>query len=57
MSWLAFDNPSEVIPLQDLKPHNSGEHCGCRPEWDEGILIHNAFDGREAFERGERRPS
>jgi hypothetical protein len=57
MSWLAFDNPSEVIPLYDMKPHASGEHCGCRPEWDDGILIHNAHDGREAFERGERKVS
>ena len=57
MAWIAYSNPTEVVPRNDLKPHTSGETCGCRSQWDEGALVHNAYDEREKYERGERKPS
>jgi hypothetical protein len=55
--WTAYADPSEVVPNNDLKPHGSGMGCACKPFEDEGTIIHNSFDGREKFERGERKPS
>lgn len=49
-----------VYPLNDIRPHNTdGLDCWCHPEFDEddNVVIHNAADGGEAFETGERRPS
>lgn len=47
-----------IVPLSDLREHG-GADCWCQPElldgWD--IIKHNSMDGREAFERGERRVS
>jgi hypothetical protein len=51
---------SHILPIDDLRQHEAhdGELCWCRPELDEdGDLVHNALDGREAFETGERLPS
>ena len=41
-----------VIPLDDLKLHvESGEWCHCEPRiTEDGVVIHNAYDGREFFE-------
>lgn len=49
-----------VYPVNDLREHDIvGLTCWCRPEHDEelDVVIHNAADGREAFETGERKPS
>ena len=49
-----------VIPLNDLRDHVDVKECWCKPIADcdyENIFVHNALDGREAFERGERLPS
>jgi hypothetical protein len=47
-----------VYPLDDLREHDTeGDACWCRPTEDDGVLIHHAMDGREAFETGERSPS
>lgn len=52
------DEPSQVYPIGDLRPHTlKGSDCWCKPEILDGIVIHNAMDGREAFESGERVPS
>lgn len=53
------DMPSEVHPLNDLKPHILGgrQPCWCKPVDDEGTIVHNALDGREAFEEGRRKRS
>lgn len=55
--WTAYGPPPEVIPNNDLKPHTFGMACGCKPFDDEGTIVHNSFDGREIFERGERKTS
>lgn len=50
--------PAVVYPLDDLYPHRSmSEDCPCNPFWEDGILVHNAFDGREEFEQGRRKVS
>lgn len=57
MSWLVENNPDEVSPLDDLRAHGSGMRCWCNPFMDGDVIVHNALDGREKYERGERKPS
>ncbi|HGW4397469.1 MULTISPECIES: hypothetical protein [Acinetobacter] len=51
MTWTAFEvyDSVQVIPENDLK-HHSTFHCKCHPKYEDGIFIHNSFDGREATE-------
>ena len=51
--------PLHVYPLNDLREHVvDGGECWCRPsETTEGVIVHNAIDCREEYERGERKPS
>lgn len=55
------DNLLHIIPLGDLREHSLTAACWCEPDLDEegldNVLVHHALDGREAFERGLRRPS
>lgn len=54
--WAVYSNPAEVIPLYDEQYHNFGLDCWCNPQVsNEGILVHNSFDGREAYEQGIRK--
>lgn len=46
-----------VMPSDDLREHIMSLTCWCYPEDDEGVIIHNALDGREDFETGKRLPS
>jgi hypothetical protein len=46
----------QVIPVDDLREH-SATGCWCRPTDDDGIAVHNSLDGREQYERGERKVS
>ena len=60
MSWLlgrGEDGTHHIVPLDDLDGHvTRDETCRCQPELNEnGHVVHNAFDGREAYERGERK--
>lgn len=53
-------NIIHVFPVNDLQPHETdGGICWCHPliDLDEGMIIHNAMDGREQYETGERKPS
>lgn len=53
--WIAYDNPLEVMPVNDLKDHDFGEKCWCKPFYEEeGTLIHNSADGRENYEPDNR---
>lgn len=48
-----------VVPKSEVNDHHP-QDCRCQPLPDddyETVIIHNAFDGREKFERGERRAS
>ena len=49
-----------VFPIGDLREHDvTNKKCFCHPFFDEefNMLIHNAADGRTAYERGERKPT
>lgn len=49
-----------VVPHADLWPHQLSHACWCRPEEDDGLpydgqrWMHNAADGREQYEAGDR---
>jgi len=49
-----------LIPIGDTHDHVD-ENCTCSPDNDDpempNVWVHNSFDGREAFENGERQPS
>jgi hypothetical protein len=41
-----------VIPINDIDYHEQNEFCHCNPTINEdGVCVHNAFDGREVFEQ------
>lgn len=46
-NWLIFDDPSEVMPNNDLMDHDHGLACLCKPRLDGGVIVHNAYDMRE----------
>lgn len=49
-----------VTPLNDLREHEWDFCCWCTPQCDAdepSVIVHNAADGREKFETGERKPS
>jgi hypothetical protein len=50
--WQVVGN--HVLPVDDLREHCM-KNCWCRPTEDEGVVVHNSVDGREFYERGERR--
>lgn len=51
------DLPTQIYPLNDLREHVlDGISCWCCPKLDDGIIIHNSMDQREAYEEG-RKPS
>ena len=46
-----------VLPQDDIYEHmmDDGGSCRCLPYDDGGVLVHNSFDGREAYEERMRR--
>jgi hypothetical protein len=45
-----------VVPFNDNQDHAATLDCWCEPvENEDGTIVHNASDNREAFERGERK--
>jgi hypothetical protein len=54
MGWNVVGN--HVYPVNDLRKHLV-TNCWCNPGDDEGIAVHNSLDGREQYERGERKMS
>lgn len=44
-----------VYPINDWQPHIMTETCTCGPRVDNqganAVVVHNAFDGRELFEK------
>jgi hypothetical protein len=51
LPWHVQSNPSEVTPIEDLRDHQSGVACWCRPFMEDDVIVHNALDGREKWER------
>lgn len=61
MTWRCKPTDSgdvHVVPENDLKPHDLSMRCWCRPVRDmvEDVVVHNAMDQRERYERGEILP-
>lgn len=53
---MSKSNDIHVMPIGDLREHLF-EDCWCRPLQDEdepSVIIHNAMDEREAYERGRK---
>lgn len=49
---------THVYPINDLRHHElDGEKCWCKPQEEDGVIIHNSMDGREKYETGERKTS
>lgn len=44
-----------IYPLGDTYEHKMSLNYPCCPEEDDGIVIHNSYDGREAYELGFRK--
>jgi len=40
-----------VTPLNDLKEHILSADCPCNPRIEDGVCIHNSWDGREGVEQ------
>lgn len=38
-----------VLPVNDIMPHIP-ENCPCNPNIEDGCIVHNSFDKREALE-------
>lgn len=56
--WTVYEQPAEVAPINDLRPHEIGKvECWCNPYMDGDVLVHNAMDEREIYERGEKKSS
>lgn len=48
---------AHLLPTWDIRQHDLNGRCTCGAEVDcRGYASHKAFDGREAYENGERRP-
>lgn len=46
-----------TVPHHDLEVHQLTDSCHCKPVEDDecpGMWCHNAFDGREEYERGRK---
>ena len=46
-------DPIHVIPINDLMIHHESADCPCSPKILEGVVVHNAVDGRELVEETE----
>ena len=46
---------THVLPMHDVYEHESSMECPCNPDLKYGAIVHNSFDNREAYERGERK--
>jgi hypothetical protein len=52
-----WDGEMHVAPVNEIDRHFA-VNCPCGTREDEaGVIVHSSYDGREAFERGERKPS
>lgn len=62
-SHVPNESITHSVPVGDLREHDTASRgmCWCRPRIEEAgfgyAVMHNSMDGRELYERGERRPS
>lgn len=54
--WVAGSEERwHVVPVDDLREHNSSKTCWCHPtpdDEDPGIYVHHSMDQREEYEKG-----
>lgn len=60
-AWLVrcTEDAAHVMPIRDLRSHCAEMTCWCCPQPDpveEDVIVHNAMDRRELYERGELLP-
>lgn len=48
--WGVYEDPMEIMPLNDLMSHTRGMNCSCKPYMYDTIIVHNSFDCREEKE-------
>jgi hypothetical protein len=58
--WVTYYIPNgeaHVVPHNDTRLHDTNLMCPCCPEVDDEdkCIVHNSFDGREAYEEGTRK--
>lgn len=49
-----MNNWLHILPINDDKPHKeTGFDCDCEPkiDWENELIIHNSYDGREYVEQ------
>lgn len=53
-----YQGVNHVLPVDESDRH-AFHNCPCGADYadDFSCIVHNSFDGREAFERGERKVS
>jgi hypothetical protein len=52
-----WEGEVHVAPVNEVHMHVRTDcRCGAYENAD-GVIVHPAFDGRDAYERGERKPS
>lgn len=42
---------NHVMPFEDSESHEISDGCSCHPTEIDGVMVHNAWDCREARER------
>lgn len=61
MTWVVIDTQTagrHIMPEDEAEIHFPFDcTCGVRFDEEAQAHVHDAFDGREKFERGERKPS
>ena len=56
-NWAVYEDPggqANVVPRDDMRPHQIGPQCWCHPTDDEGVLVHHSLDRREDYEQGRK---
>ena len=53
---IEFHDSCHVVPINDTKEH-SLEDCKCGVKYNNGVYIHNSYDGRELLEEAEAQGS
>lgn len=51
---------THMVPIDDDSEHRYGDECECNPKRDQDtphMLVHNSYDGREAYETGYKKVS
>ena len=53
-AWYRHKETGECVPGADIRAHEVGPNCWCRPVTSDGFVSHRSGDGREDYELGRR---